>query len=160
MEKIHDYCATNAASSIGLHTGFLKESLTIIASAPIIWHGTASIPEQFRRAAGGGIGAAAVAWINPHNRIFAVAIQFGLLGAIVLWLMWVGHFWLFCGGGFAAWIGAVTVVENIVSSAVHSHLFDVMNGCLYVFRVGLLGGMTPQEGGAVRKDGAWMTIVI
>jgi O-antigen ligase len=37
------------------------------------------------------------------------------------------------------------VVENIVSSTAHSHLFDFTNGWLYVFGVGVLGGMALHE---------------
>jgi hypothetical protein len=32
------------------------------------------------------------------------------------------------------------VAENILSSTVHSHLFDFNSGWLYVFGVGVLGG--------------------
>ena len=34
----------------------------------------------------------------------------------------------------------VLVAENILSSTVHSHLFDFNSGWLYVFGVGVLGG--------------------
>lgn len=153
IEETREYRATNKVSSTGLHAAFLKESLVIILSAPILGHGTGSIPEEFRQVTAGGTGAAAVASVNPHNQTFAVAIQLGLLGALVLWAMWVAHFWLFRGEGLAAWIGTVVVVENIVSSSVHSHLFDFTNGWLYVFGVGVLGGMVLREralrGGAV-----------
>jgi O-antigen ligase len=40
-----------------------------------------------------------------------------------------------------AWIGTVVVVENVISSLVSSHLFDFMHGWLYVFGVGVAGGM-------------------
>ena len=47
-----------------------------VATAPIIGHGTGSIPEQFRNCGGRPDGASAVHG-NPHNQIFAVAIQLG-----------------------------------------------------------------------------------
>jgi hypothetical protein len=37
------------------------------------------------------------------------------------------------------------VVENIVSSVAHSHLFDFGNGWLYVFAVGVLGGVVLRD---------------
>jgi O-antigen ligase len=86
-----------------------------------------------------------VASVNPHNQTFAVAIQIGLLGALVLWAMWIAHVLLFCGSGLAAWLGTVIVVENILSSTVHSHLFDFANGSLYMLGVGVLGGMLLHE---------------
>ena len=86
-----------------------------------------------------------MATVNPHNQTFAVAIQIGLLGAIVLWSMWIAHLRLFRGEGGIAWFGTVLVVETIVSSTVHSHLFDFANGWLYVFGVGVLGGMALRQ---------------
>jgi hypothetical protein len=55
--------------------------------------------------------------------------------------MWIAHFRLFRGAGSIAWLGTVIVVKNIVSSTVHTHLFDSVHGWLYVFGVGVLGGM-------------------
>jgi len=140
MQEIDAYRASDTATSIGAHTAFLKESLTIIGSAPFIGHGTGSIPEQFRQITAGESGAAAVSTVNPHNQTFAVAIQIGLVGALVLWAMWISHLLLFRGESIMSWFGMLVVVENIVSSAAHSHLFDFNNGWLYVFGVGVLGG--------------------
>jgi hypothetical protein len=128
-------------SSIGEHAAFLSESLTIIAAAPIAGHGTGSIAEQFRNITAGKSGNAGITTVNPHNQTFAVAIQLGLIGAVVLWAMWIAHWLLFTGRSVVAWLGLVVVIENILSSIVHSHLFDFNNGWLYVFAVGVLGGM-------------------
>ncbi len=145
VESLQGYLATDAVTSTGLHVEFLKKSIGIVADAPFFGHGTGSITEEFRRAAAGSSGAAGVVTVNPHNQIFAVAIQLGCAGAVVLIAMWVAHFILFCRGGWMAWVGMVVVIENIVSSAVNSHLFDFSQGWLYVFGVGVAGGM-------VRKD--------
>jgi hypothetical protein len=143
--EFSEYRATNKATSVGSHLAFLKESATIIESAPIIGHGTGSIAEEFRRIAAGGTGAAAVASVNPHNQTFAVGIQLGIVGMLVLWSMWIAHWLLFRGESLAAWIGMVVVAENIVSSIVHTHLFDFAHGWLYVFGVGVLGGMVQRQ---------------
>jgi O-antigen ligase len=140
IDEAREYISTNDASSIGQHIAFLKESLSIVRSAPIIGHGTGSILDQFRRVTAGEAGAGAVATVNPHDQTFAVAIQIGLIGAGVLWAMWIAHLLLFRGESLAAWLGTVVVVENILSSTVHTHLFDSANGWLYVFGVGVLGG--------------------
>ena len=147
-ERVHNsigemsqYSATNEATSIGQHLAFLTESLTIISSAPLIGHGTGSIAKEFRKVTAEGRGASAVPTVNPHNQTFAVAVQIGLLGAIVLCSMWIAHFRLFRGDGTIAWFGTVIVVENVISSTVHSHMFDSAHGWLYVFGVGVLGGM-------------------
>jgi O-antigen ligase len=141
LAEVRGYLATNEATPIGEHVAFLKESLAIIATAPILGHGTGSIGREFREIATGKTGVSAEATVNPHNQTFAIAIQLGMLGAILLWAMWFAHFLLFRGASIVAWLGTVVVVENIVSSAVHSHLFDFNNGWLYVFGVGVLGGM-------------------
>jgi O-antigen ligase len=140
VKELQDYRAANKATSIGEHWAFLGESLRIIASAPLIGHGTGSIPEQFREVTAGQSGVSGLITVNPHNQTFAVAIQIGILGAVVLWAMWLAHLALFRGESAIAWLGLVPVVENIVSSVAHDHLFDFGNGWLYVFAVGVLGG--------------------
>jgi O-antigen ligase len=145
VDEMHQYLTTNAATSLGLHTAWAKDSLEIIALAPIIGHGTGSIPEQFRRITAQHGGDASFATVNPHNQTFAVAIQVGIAGALVLWAMWIAHVRLFRGDGMFTWIGIVLVTENIVSSITASHLFDFANGWLYVFGIGVLGGMVLRE---------------
>ena len=141
VADMRSYLKSDAVTSSGLHLEFLRKSIGIIQNAPLIGHGTGSIPEQFRLAAAGKSGAAAIASVNPHNQIFAVAIQLGWLGAIVLAAMWLAHFLLFSGSGWTSWAGMVIVVENVISSTVNSHLFDFSQGWLYVFGVGVAGGI-------------------
>lgn len=141
IEEVQAYDSADAATSSGLRLEFWKKSLEFVRAAPLVGHGTGSIADQFRRAAKGQSGAAAVASVNPHNQIFAVAIQLGLLGTAVLVAMWAAHAALFRGSGLAAWIGLVVVVQNVVSSFANSHLFDFAHGWFYVFGVGVVGGM-------------------
>jgi hypothetical protein len=150
--EVHLYVANDTATSIGVHATFLRESLSIVATAPLIGHGTGSIPEQFRRVTAGQTGAWAVATDNPHNQTFAVAIQLGLVGGFALWTMWLAHLRIFRGDSVAAWFGLVVVVQNVVFSTVHSHLFDFENGWLYVFAVGVLGGIVLKEEDAKPRD--------
>jgi O-antigen ligase len=143
--EMQEYSTANKGTSIGEHIAFLKESLAIVGSAPIIGHGTGSIAEEFRRITAGKTGVSAQPTVNPHNQTFAVAIQLGMLGVVALWAMWIAHFLLFRGEGVVAWLGLVVVVENILSSMVHSHLFDFNNGWLYVFATGVVGGTILNE---------------
>ena len=145
VSNVQSYQAANANNDVGNHVEFLKKSLSFVREAPLIGHGTGSIGDLFRRSAAGETGAAGVASVNPHNQIFAVAIQLGLLGAAVLLAMWSAHYFLFRAAGFTSWIGTVVVVENVVSSLTSSHLFDFMHGWLYVFGVGVAGGMALRE---------------
>jgi hypothetical protein len=141
ITEMQEYRTVGKSTSIGEHIAFLKESWSIIASAPTIGHGTGSIAEEFRRVTAGKTGVSALATVNPHNQTFAVAIQLGVVGAIALWAMWIAHLALFRGLGIVAWFGLLVVLENILSSAAHSHLFDFNSGWLYVFGTGVLGGM-------------------
>ena len=145
ISDMQSYFKTDAVTSSGMHLEFLRKSIGIIAQKPIIGHGTGSIPEEFRKASAGQTGAAAIATVNPHNQIFAVAIELGSIGAVVLLAMWCAHLWLFSGAGWVAWTGMVVVIENIVSSLVNSHLFDFSQGWLYVFGVGVAGGTVLRE---------------
>jgi hypothetical protein len=86
--------------------------------------------------------------------IVAVAIQLGLLGAAVLWAMWIAHLLLFRGGGLVEWIGFVVVVQNVVGSAFNSHLFDFLQGWVYVVGVGVAGGVALKNRAAEKRSGS------
>jgi hypothetical protein len=145
VQELQQYRTRDTVNSTGLHLEFLRKSLSFIETAPIIDHGTGSIPEQFRQSAAGDSGASSFLSANPHNQIFAVGIQLGMIGVAVLLAMWLAHFLLFCGGGLNAWFGMIIVVQNVVSSLFNSHLFDFTSGWLYVFGVGVVGGMVLRK---------------
>jgi hypothetical protein len=143
--ELRYYRERNTLSSTALHLEFLRKSVLFIEAAPIIGHGTGSIGEEFRDAALGKTGLGSELSQNPHNQILAVAIQLGLIGAALLLAIWGAHLMLFGREGLIAWMGLVLVTENIVSSLFNSHLFDFTSGWLYVFGVGVLGGMVLRE---------------
>lgn len=150
FEDVRAYQAENAISSSAIRLEIWRKSLDFIAAAPVLGHGTGSIPEQFRRAAAGD-GASGIQASHPHNQILAVAIQLGFLGAAVLMTMWVAHLALFRGGGLIAWIGIVIVVQNLASAPFNSHLFDSFHGWLYAFGFGVVGGIALRERAARRR---------
>jgi O-antigen ligase len=143
------YEATDERNSSGERIEFWKKSAEFVGEAPIFGHGTGSIHALFIRSSAGQSGAAASATTNPHNQTFAVAIQIGLLGAAMLWAMWVAHLLLFRGGGLVSWIGLVVVIQNIIGSLFNSHLFDFTQGWVYVVGVGVAGGMVLRRRTAV-----------
>jgi O-antigen ligase len=149
---LQSYEASDARNSSGERVEFAKKSIEFIREAPIIGHGTGSMHVLFTKSAIGQTGAAASATTNPHNQTFAVAIQLGLIGAGVLWAMWIAHLLLFRGPGLVEWIGLVVVVQNIVGSLFNSHLFDFTQGWVYVFGVGAAGGTVLKR--LSRKAGA------
>lgn len=145
LGEFHDYRTMNVRTSVGERLEFWKKSLTFVAAAPLIGHGTGTISEQFRRVATGDSGASAAVSANPHNQTLAVAIQLGLMGIAALFALWLAHLLLFRGEGFAAWLGLVIVVQNIVGSLFNSHLFDFTHGWGYVIGVGIAGGIVLRD---------------
>ena len=139
---VEKYEATDERTSSGERIEFWKKSIEFIQQSPLIGHGTGSIRSLFVKAATGHTATAGVAAANPHNQTLAVAIQLGLVGATVLWAMWIAHLLLFRGNGLVAWVGLVIVVQNIIGSLLNSHLFDFVQGWVYVIGVGVAGGVT------------------
>lgn len=143
--EIDVYRQGNRASSSGERLEFWKKSLESIATAPVIGHGTGSIPEQFRLQTVGETGPYATITPNPHQQTFAVAIQLGIVGVVLLWAMWVAHALLFRGPGLAAWVGLLAVIQNVIGSLFNSHLFDFTQGWTYVIGVGIAGGAVLKQ---------------
>jgi O-antigen ligase len=136
------YKELDQPTSIGSRLEFWQKSLRFFAEAPVIGHGTGSTRGLFEQAATGPkvlVGGQVVS--NPHNQTLNVAIQWGVLGMIVLYAVWWQHLRLFRGEGLAAWIGLMVVVQNVFTSLFNSHLFDFHEGWMYVLGVGVAGGM-------------------
>jgi O-antigen ligase len=137
------YKTEQRVTSIGLRLEFWQKSLRFISEAPIIGHGTGSLRGLFQRAATGYSDPSKGDIIsNPHNQTLNVAVQWGVIGVVLLYAMWLVHLLLFRGEGFVAWLGILVVVQNIFTSLFNSHLFDFHEGWMYVFGVGVAGGMT------------------
>jgi O-antigen ligase len=140
------YEQENVPTSLGLRLEFWRKSLGFVAEAPVFGHGTGSIRGLFQEAAVDQAGAAAEVVGNPHNQTLNVAIQWGTLGIVTLYTMWLSHLLLFRGDGLASWIGLMVVVQNIFTSLFNSHVFDFHEGWMYVLGVGIAGGMVLKTG--------------
>ncbi len=134
------YHERNMPTSIGLRLEFWQKSLRFISEAPAFGHGTGSIRGLFEQAAVGKDTATSEVIANPHNQTLNVAIQWGALGVILLYAMWLVHALLFRGDGLVAWIGLMVVVQNFFTSLFNSHIFDFTPGWMYVLGVGIAGG--------------------
>jgi O-antigen ligase len=136
------YKEEGRATSIGERLVYWQKSLQFIAEAPIMGHGTGSTRSLFERVATGPFEEASSSIVaNPHNQTLNVAVQWGAIGIVVLYAMWLAHLLLFRRDGLAAWIGLLVVVQNIFTSLFNSHLFDFNEGWMYVLGVGVAGGM-------------------
>jgi O-antigen ligase len=71
--------------------------------------------------------------------------------------MWLQHLLLFRGEGMMAWIGLTVVVQNFLTSAFNSHLFDFQEGWMYVLGVGVAGGLLTRSGSALSPLPAYVT---
>jgi O-antigen ligase len=140
IEDLQTYAPSNVNTSVGQRFEYWRKSLAFIAEAPLLGHGTGSIPYLFRSHATADTHPNTIA-TNPHNQLLVIALELGALGSAVLLAMWVAHLMLFRGPDLLAWFGLIVVVQNIVSSFFNPHLFDFTQGWLYVFGVGVLGGM-------------------
>lgn len=141
-QEYRSYKQTNRATSIGLRLEFWEKSLRFFAEAPIMGHGTGSTRGLFEAAATGPAVLAQGQVIgNPHNQTLNVAVQWGSIGVVILYAMWLAHLLLFRGEGLVAWIGLMVVLQNFFSSLFNSHLFDFHEGWMYVLGVGVAGGM-------------------
>jgi O-antigen ligase len=149
-KEIHAYEADREVTSSGLRIDYWTKAIGFIKEAPVIGHGTGTIRQLYEKASAD----LSRDWqtANPHNQTLAVGIQLGIVGILALWALWLSHFLLFRReAGLAAWIGEVVVVQNIVSSLFNSHLIDFTQGWIYVFGVGVAGGMILRARGLVSR---------
>lgn len=149
------YMEQGADTSIGERLEYYRKSLHFFAEAPLKGHGTGSTRGLFEQAATGSAGLATAEVVgNPHNQTLNVAVQWGAIGVVLLYAMWLSHLLLFRGEGLANWIGLLVVVQNIFTSLFNSHIFDFHEGWMYVLGVGVAGGMVLKVRAAKRTDTA------
>nr|WP_311966834.1 O-antigen ligase family protein [Bradyrhizobium australiense] len=142
VSDYYRYKNENLPTSVGLRLEYWRKSLRFFAEAPVIGNGTGSTLGLFQHAATGEDDRATAKVIgNPHNQTLAVAVQWGAVGVILLYAMWLVHLLLFRGDDFVSWIGLLVVVQNVFTSLFNSHIFDFHEGWMYVLGVGVAGGM-------------------
>jgi len=149
------YSEQGTSTSIGERLEYWKKSLRFFADAPVIGHGTGSTRSLFEQVAAGPADHASARIIsNPHNQTLNVAVQWGIVGVVLLYAMWILHLLAFRGETLAHWIGLLVVVQNIFTSLFNSHLFDFHEGWMYVLGVGVAGGMVlrAHAAGSVEQD--------
>jgi O-antigen ligase len=135
------YKEDRATTSIGERLEFWRKSLHFFVEAPLIGHGSGSTRHLFELASDHSDLSSGTVIGNPHNQTLYVAVQWGALGVVILWAMWLSHLLMFRGEGLANWLGLLVVVQNIFTSLLNSHIFDFHEGWMYVLGVGVAGGM-------------------
>jgi len=135
------YKEDRATTSIGERLEFWRKSLHFFVEAPLIGHGSGSTRHLFELASDHSDLSSGTVIGNPHNQTLYVAVQWGALGVVILWAMWLSHLLMFRGEGLANCLGLLVVVQNIFTSLLNSHIFDFHEGWMYVLGVGVAGGM-------------------
>ncbi len=141
--EIHEYQTKSAGTSSGMRLEFWRNSIKLIAQAPVIGYGTGTLAAKFKDVTSDN--SIIPNADNPHNQTFTVAIQLGLVGIVILYALWLFHLLLFRGGDWVAWFGMVVVVQSVVGSLVNSYLFDFTPGWTYAVCVGTAGGMMLRQ---------------
>lgn len=131
-------------TSVGLRLEYWTKSLRFIRSAPLAGHGTGSIRSLFEREAGGEAVTDNQIVANPHNQTLYFAIEWGVIGVILLYAMWLSHFLMFIDMRWISWLGIIVVSQNVLGSLFNSHLSDYVEGWIYVMGVGVAGGMVSR----------------
>jgi O-antigen ligase len=156
IEEVARYQGENAETSAGYRLEFWRKSIAFVSQAPLVGHGTGAIEGLFREAASSGTGVSSAFTDNPHNQTLIIAVQLGLIGVAVLYAMWLAHALHFRGPGWPSWLGLGVVVQTVVSAVFNSQLFYFTPGWIYVFAVGVLGGMVLAAGALQDRPGRFI----
>jgi O-antigen ligase len=76
IQQVESYGESDVNTPVGLRLEYWKKSLALVAEAPIIGHGTGTIPQLFRRDATAETIPDLIT-TNPHSQVLAVAIELG-----------------------------------------------------------------------------------
>jgi O-antigen ligase len=150
VTEVQDYRTRQVNTSAGERYDFWITAGGIIAKAPVIGHGTGSVHNSFIRAMAER-GSSKPATTNPHNQTLTIAIQLGVAGTLLLFAMWLSHALLFRCGGLAGWIGLAVVAQNVIGSLFNNHLFDFTQAWIYMFGVGVAGGLVLSRGSEAQR---------
>jgi O-antigen ligase len=122
-------------TSTGLRLEFYRNSLRLLKEHPWIGTGTGSFAQDYLAVTQDK----QFATRNPHNEYLNIAIQFGLLGLVILLGMFVVHWWTsFRLQGLRQYFAQAVLLSIVVGSLFNSWLMDVTQGCFYVFLTALL----------------------
>jgi len=142
VSDVHAYQNQNENTSFGARLAFVKNTLPIIKSHPVIGGGTGSFqseyanlkprPTSFTR--------------NPHNEYINIMSQFGVIG--LLFLLFIFYSQLRLSRYLPnqlGWIAQAVVITIMIGSLVNSLLMDSTEGHFYVYFIALTFAALPQE---------------
>jgi O-antigen ligase len=135
QNEITEYKHGSFDTSVGLRLEFYHNSLKLLKKHPWIGTGTGSFAQDYLMLAQDK----QFATKNPHNEYLNIAVQFGLLGFVILLGMFIVHAWTsFRLQGLRQYFAQAVLVSIAVGSLFNSWLMDVTQGCFYVIFTALL----------------------
>ncbi len=133
--EITQYKQGSFDTSIGLRLEFYHNSFKLLKEHPWIGTGTGSFARDYLAVAQNK----QFATRNPHNEYLNIAVQFGLLGTVILLSMFIVHAWTsFRLQGLRQYFAQAVLISIAVGSLFNSWLMDVTQGCFYVIFTALL----------------------
>jgi O-antigen ligase len=133
--EITQYEHGRFATSVGLRLEFYHNSLKLLKEHPWLGTGTGSFAQDYLTITQ----KKQFATQNPHNEYLNIAVQFGLLGFVILLGMFITHAWTsFRLPGMRQYLAQAVLVSIALGSLFNSWLMDVTQGCFYVIFTALL----------------------
>lgn len=129
-KEIQQYDKGKQNTSTGLRLSFYKNSLQLFTQHPWIGTGTGSFAKVYASVAKDN------QWLtrNPHNEYVNIAVQFGLLGMMVLLALFATHWQQsFRLPWFLKNFAQAVLISIAVGCLFNSWLMDVTQGFFYVF---------------------------
>lgn len=134
--------AANSNTSLGLRITFSKNSLNLIKAHPIFGTGTGSFKSDYAN-----IKPAPIALIgNPHDEYLHITVQFGIVGFIILMLMFSMQFWYskYLPRPYN-FIAQAVEISIIVGCFGNSWILDAAEGHLYMYFIALTFAALPLK---------------
>lgn len=135
QSEIMQYEHGSFDTSVGLRLEFYHNSIKLLKKHPWIGTGTGSFAQNYLAITPDK----QFATQNPHNEYLNIAVQFGLLGLVILLSMFIVHAWTsFRLQGLRQYFAQAVLLSIAVGALFNSWLMDVTQGCFYVIFTALL----------------------
>lgn len=123
----------NDNTSVGLRMTFIKNSLLLVKRNPFFGTGTGSFGKEYSK-----IDPSLVFTKNPHNEYAHIAVQFGIVGLLVLFLFfWVPIWYSRFLSDEQKYIARGAILAIMLGCLANSWLMDVAEGYFYVYFIAL-----------------------
>lgn len=140
--EISQYKQGSFATSVGLRLEFYHNSFELLKKHPWLGTGTGSFAQDYLSVSPDK----QFATQNPHNEYLNIAVQFGLLGIVILLTLFFVHAWAsFRLQGLHQYFAQAVLVSIAVGSLFNSWLMDLAQGCFYVIFTALFFAALPYK---------------